>query len=115
MDQFYRRIKLKTHFQETHKQADLSDEEHRFKSESNKHWVHTKTLRTIGTFIESTKKCINKQLTKNKKRSYGNLTEKELGVFEQLKRSNYITIKSANKGRTTVIQDVEQYIEAAKR
>ena len=60
MDEFCKRIKLRAHFYGTHKQADLSDEEYRFKSK-NKHWVPTKTEHhhTIDTFIESKKKDIN--------------------------------------------------------
>ena len=69
LDKFYRRIKLKAHFQDTCKQADLSDDEYRFKIKS-KHWVSTKIHHTVDTFIEATKKDINEQLTKTKKSSY---------------------------------------------
>ena len=64
MKEFYRPIKLKAHFQDTHKQVDLSDEESRFKSKNDKHRVPTKTHHTINTFIEATKIDINEQLTK---------------------------------------------------
>ena len=50
--------KLKARFQDTLKQADLSDEECRFKSKNNKHQVPTKTHHTIDTFIEATKKTL---------------------------------------------------------
>ena len=63
MDEFYRRIKLKGHFQDTRKQTDLSDEEHRFNSK-NKHWVPTKIHHTIGIFIEATTKNENSERRK---------------------------------------------------
>ena len=43
LDEFYRCIKPKAHFEDMHKQANLFDEEYRFKSKSNKNWVPTKT------------------------------------------------------------------------
>ena len=55
LDKFYRHIKLKARFQDTLKQADLFDEEYRFKSKS-KHWAPTKTDDTVDTFIEARKK-----------------------------------------------------------
>ena len=66
MDKFCRRIKLKTHFQDTRKQADLSDKEYSFKSKS-KLSVPTKIHHIIDTFIKLTKKEIDEQLTKTKK------------------------------------------------
>ena len=42
LEEFYRRRKLKSHFQDIRKQADLSEEEYRFKSK-NKHWVPKNT------------------------------------------------------------------------
>ena len=83
LDNFFRHIKLRSHFQDTCKQADLSDEE--FKSKS-KYWVPTKTHHTIDPFIEATKNGINEQLTKTKKSSCSSLTKKEREVLEQLKR-----------------------------
>ena len=61
LDEFYRRIKLKTHFQDT-----LSDEAYRFKSKI-KCWVPTKIDHAIDTLIEATKKDIDEQLTETKK------------------------------------------------
>ena len=66
LDEFYRRIKLKTHFQDYSKQVDLSDEAHRFKSKI-KYWVPTKIDHAIDTLIEVTKKDIDEQLTETKK------------------------------------------------
>ena len=43
LDEFYKPIKLKAHFQDTCKQVDLSNEENRFKSKS-KHWVPTNSI-----------------------------------------------------------------------
>ena len=91
---------------------DLSGEEYRFKSK-NKHWVPTKVHYTIDTFIEVAKNDINEQLTKTKKSSYNNLSEKELEVLEQLKKRDDVT--SADKGGTIVIQDVKLYIKEAER
>ena len=36
LDKFYRRIKLKAHFQDTHKQVNLSDKEYRFANANTK-------------------------------------------------------------------------------
>ena len=63
MGEFYRRIKLKGHFQDTRKQTDLSDGEHGFNSK-NKHWVPTKIHHTIGIFIEATTKNENSERRK---------------------------------------------------
>ena len=54
LDEFYRRIKLKAHFQGTLKVAELSDEEYRFKNKS-KYWVPKNLHHTRDTFIEATK------------------------------------------------------------
>ena len=103
MDKFYRCINLKTHFQDTPKLVDLSDEEYRFESKINKNSDPTKRHYTIDIFIEVTKEDINEQLTKNKKSLLNNGTKKELGVLEQLERHDDIIINSANKGGVTVI------------
>ena len=60
LEEFYRRIKLKFHFQDTLKQVDLSDEEYRFRNK-NKHCVPTKMHHTIGPFIEAIKKDTDEQ------------------------------------------------------
>ena len=65
LDEFYRRIKLKTHFQDYRKQVDLSDEAYKFKSKI-KYWVLTKIDHAIDTH-RSNKKYIDEQLTKTKK------------------------------------------------
>ena len=77
MNQFYRCIKLKAHFQDTRKQANIFGKEYRFKSKSNKNGVPAKPNHTIDKFMEATKK-INVQLMKTEKFSYNNQTEKEL-------------------------------------
>ena len=64
LDEFYRRIKLKAHFQDILKQIDLSNKKYRFERKS-KYWVLTKIHHTVDTSIEATKKKdINEQLTK---------------------------------------------------
>ena len=55
LDEFYRRIKLKTHFQDILKQIDLSNKKYRFERKS-KYWVLTKIHQTVDTSIEATKK-----------------------------------------------------------
>ena len=115
MNEFHRRIKLKVYFHDTRKQADLSDEEYRFKRKSNKHWVPTKTNRHIHW---SNKKDINEQPTQTKKGLYNSLTKKELGkkkALGQLKRRDDIIITSVNKGGATVIHHFIQYIKEAER
>ena len=57
MDELYWHIKVKAHFQDTCKQADLSDAEYRFKSKS-KNWVPTKIHHAIDTFLDTTKKAL---------------------------------------------------------
>ena len=110
MDEFYRRIKLKAQSQDTHKQADFFDEKYRFKGKDNKHWVFTKILHTIDTFKEATKK--NTLISSlRKKRSYGNLTKKELGFMEQLKTPGDIIITSTVKAGPQLVKMLNNILE----
>ena len=68
LDDFYGRIILKGHFQDTRKQAHLCHKKYGFKSENNKHWMPTETQHTKNTSINVTKIHINEQLTKTKKK-----------------------------------------------
>ena len=56
-----------------------------------------------------------RQITKTKKSSYNNLTKKEIGALEELKRHGDIIITSADKSGTIVIQNFKQCIKEAKR
>lgn len=66
MEGFYRRTKLKAHFWDTHKQANLSDKKYAFKSKSDEHAVPSKTHHILNTFVEAIKEDINEQLSKTK-------------------------------------------------
>ena len=113
INNFNRRVKLKSHFGETPPKEGLY-----FKSNST--WEPPNPHYTVKTFTESFKNGMKKSLaanpkTMNKNEHKMNLNKKEQEALEALKMRSDIIITSADKGGALVINNVESYLNEANR
>ena len=109
MNQFYRRLKLKSHFKD--KTSTATKEDILFRKKSN--WTPTKNHHTVETFIS----LVNNDLMgmKPKSKLPENLTNKEKQALDTLRNRTDIVITKADKGGAVVIMDTESYIAEAER
>ena len=69
----------------------------------------------IKTFTKTTRSDIQEKLEKARPLKYSNLAIKEQKEMEELQSRNDIVITDADKGRTVVALDVEDYAKEAER
>ena len=112
VNQFARKIKLKTHFGN---QTRPIDETTIFKAASNKEWT-PRVHHTVETFIEAFKKDIKTELeaTNHNKRPR-NLSKPEEEALTNLKKRTDIILINADKGGALTILNLEDYINEANR
>ena len=112
LQRFFRRIKLRAHF-------DKPDPNH-IPSESKlvarryKNWTPKFNHHSVDTFIS----CVTKELIKESKVNpipHDNLSPKERQTLKELSSRDDIIITKADKGGVTVILDVKDYVNEANR
>ena len=113
VNNFNRRIKLKSHFGGTAPKEGLY-----FKSNSS--WEPPNPHYTVKSFTESfknnLKKCLEKNSNQNENRTnQKNLNIKEIQALKNLKEREDIVITNADKGGAIVISDVKEYVKEANR
>ena len=86
-----------------------------FKQNRNKKWAAPNNHHTINTYVEADKKDIKQSKTVPPKKIRSNLSKDEKLALKDLSKREDIIITNADKDRTVVIMDVNDYIREAKR
>ena len=110
---FSRKIKLRAHF-DLSAETDRNEFERKFYATNNT-WEPKTTHHTVSTFLESFKQDAMIALNKAKPNISKNLTKDEEIALKNLMKRTDIVISKADKGGATVIMDVDDYINEAKR
>ena len=113
LESFYRLLKLKAHFKDN-ENTKLTTEEQIFKPQKKEKLSPNKNHHTVLTYIEVTKRKLEKEQTKMKEKPYNNLTKNERTSMKELSEREDIIITKDDKGGAVVIVDVKDYIKEAE-
>ena len=110
LEEFFRRLRIKRHFDEA---PDLEDEDqHIFRNKSD--W---KPPEGTDPLLEAYIKTVKTELllTQDKMRKYSNLSKKHFLAIKDLSENPHIVIKKVDKGSAICIMDTTDYIREATR
>ena len=114
MEDFYRRIKVKSHFRNPENKARFTEGDI-FIKPTNKTCVPNNNHHSIETFIETTRNEFNKEIEKTKRPNYSNLSVKEQKALQELQSKDDIAITDADKDGVIAIIYVEYYMREGER
>ena len=108
---FFRRIKLRAHFDKLDPNHIPSESE--LFARRDKNWTPKFNHHSVDTFIS----CVTKELKECKPNPipHENLSPKERQTLKELSSRDDIIITKADKGGATVILDVKDYVDEANR
>ena len=111
LQRFFRRIKLRAHFDKPDPYHIPSESE--LFARRDKNWTLKFNHHSVDTFIS----CVTKELKESKPNpiSHDNLSPKESQTLKELSSRDDIIITKADKGGVTVILDVKDYVDEANR
>ena len=111
LQRFFRRIKLRAHFDKPHPYHIPSESE--LFARRDKNWTQQFNHHSVDTFIS----CVTKELKESKPNPipHDNLSPKERQTLKELSSRDDIIITKADKGGATVILDVKDYVDEANR
>ena len=112
---FTRKIKLRDYFcnNNENQQARQIVTEPFIKCKSN--WQPKNNHHTVEIFVEAVENNVENILQEKKKLPRNNLSESNKAAIDYFTKQDDIVISKADKGRATVILDVEKYISKANQ